>query len=142
MSTYLLPKVNSMNENEQSRGRILVADDEFTVRYAVRTVLENAGFEVVEAQDGLEALSVMAASAIDVALIDIIMPNIEGSEAISHIHHDYPAVAVVAISGGGRGQDFDHLERARSLGAKAVLRKPFTEDQLLDAVTRVQDGDG
>lgn len=115
--------------------RILVVDDEFSVRYAVRSVLENAGYDVIEASNGAQALSMLAAYPVEVAVVDIIMPTKEGLETTIHILRDHPSVKVIAISGGGRNRNFDYLEVARSLGAHSILRKPFTDDQLLETIT-------
>jgi len=115
-------------------AKILVIDDEATVRYAVRSVLEREGHAVVEAQDGEDAIEILAREPVDVALVDIIMPNKEGMETTFQILRDYPDVRVVAISGGGRNLNFNFLRMAEKLGAHAALKKPFTDDQLIDAV--------
>lgn len=120
-------------------SKILIVDDEFTVRYAVRSVLVDAGHDVLEARDGEEALSVLAVKPIDVVVIDIIMPKKEGVETTALIRCDHPSVRVVAISGGGRNRNFDFLEMAHSFGAHAILRKPFTDEQLLEAISEDQD---
>lgn len=120
-------------------ARILIVDDEFAVRYAVRSVLEDAGHEVLEASDGTEALGVLTARPVDVAVVDIVMPNKEGVETTAEILRAHPSVKVIAISGGGRNRNFDFLEMAKSLGAHGVLRKPFTDEQLLKLIAGCED---
>ena len=114
---------------------ILIADDEDIVRYALRSVLERAGHTVFEARDGVDALGLLAGHPIDVALVDMIMPNKEGVETTIEIRRQYPSVKVVAISGGGRSHNFDFLQYAQKFGAHSTLRKPFTDEQLLESVT-------
>lgn len=116
-------------------ARVLIVDDELTVRYALRSALENAGHAVTEACDGAQALSVLSIKPIDVVVIDIIMPKKEGMETIVEIRQDYPSAKVIAISGGGRNRNFDFLEMAQVFGVHGVLKKPFTDDQLLEAVS-------
>ena len=115
-------------------ARILIADDEFAVRYAVRSVLEDAGHEVLEAKDGAEALCILGTYPIDIAVVDIIMPNKEGLETIVQIRQAHPSIKVIAISGGERSSSSDFATMARSFGAHGILRKPFTDEQLLECI--------
>jgi len=115
-------------------AKILITDDEDIVRYALRATLERAGHTVFEARDGVEALSILASHAVDVAVIDMIMPNKEGVETTIEIRRKYPSIRVVAISGGGRSHNFDFLKYAQQFGAHSSLQKPFTNEELLDSI--------
>lgn len=117
-------------------ARILIVDDEYTVRYAMCSVLAHAGYEVFEAGDGVEALERLNAIAcVDVAIIDIVMPNKDGVETIADISRRHPAVKIIAVSGGGGVGNFNALQSmTANRGVIGVLRKPFTDDHLLELI--------
>jgi len=113
-------------------ARILLIDDDPGVREVCREILELADHTVDLAADGAVGLSMFATEPYDVVLCDIFMPNKDGIETISELVKNYVAVTVVAMSGGAAGMDF--LSSARKFGAISELRKPFTAEQLLEAV--------
>lgn len=115
--------------------RILVVDDEELARFTLREVLESAGYDVAEAKNGRECVERQRATPFDLIVTDIIMPEKEGVETIIELRHDFPKLKIIAISGGGRTHNLDFLKLARQYGADAILAKPFTDDQLLEAVT-------
>jgi DNA-binding response OmpR family regulator len=115
-------------------ARILIIDDEELIRETIRIRLEQSGHEVVEAANGVEGLRVFAEGRIDLVVTDIIMPDQEGIETIRKIRQRDAAVRIIAISGGGRGRNFQFLDIAQKLGADAALSKPFTGSQLLALV--------
>lgn len=114
---------------------VLIADDEYPVRYAVRRALEDFGHTVFEAQDGLEAINIIDTEHVDVAMIDVVMPNMDGVETTIKIHREHPSVKIIAISGGGHTSNMDYLNAAKKFGAKATLRKPFSNEELLNIIT-------
>ncbi|MBI5549567.1 MAG: response regulator [Deltaproteobacteria bacterium] len=113
---------------------VLIIDDEPSLRFAVRRVLERAGHTTVEAGDGGEGLKVLGLQPVDVVITDIIMPNVEGIELIRNLHRSRPELPVVAMSGGGRLSPEGYLKLAKTFGASQVLKKPFEADELLAAV--------
>jgi CheY-like chemotaxis protein len=113
--------------------RILIADDERQVRGYLRAVLEQAGYDVCEAEDGREAVRLALRERVDVVITDLMMPNQEGLETIQILRQQAPVVAIVAISGAFREE---YLEIARKLGAEVALAKPMTPEQLLGAVSQ------
>jgi two-component system, chemotaxis family, chemotaxis protein CheY len=113
--------------------RVLVIDDEPALRQVIRRMLEPAGHEVVEAQNGRVGAQAFHAAPFDVVLTDIIMPEQEGMETISEMRKLNKSVRIVAMSGGGI-KDLDVLLLARRLGADATLTKPFRKDDLLACV--------
>ena len=115
---------------------ILVVDDEPAERGLIRGVLEDAGYEVIEAADGKEAESVLAACEVDLIVTDIVMPEQEGLQTIRWVRKNRPGLKIVAISGSGG----PHLHAAELMGADAVLRKPLTRDILLQVVVRQTGG--
>ncbi|ODN69766.1 response regulator [Methylobrevis pamukkalensis] len=94
------------------------------------------------ASDGLVGLAAAEVASIDLALVDIFMPNVEGLEVVRHLRERRPELPVVVMSGsdGTRSPVFtdaappDYLTMAVALGAARALRKPFMPDELLDAI--------
>lgn len=116
---------------------IVLVDDDEAVRVIVRMALERMGYEVREASNGREAMRLLAEKTPDLVLTDIIMPEQEGIETIGAVRRKYPAVRVIAMSGGGRISATDYLQTAISMGADAVLAKPFANEELEELVAKV-----
>lgn len=110
--------------------RILVADDEKDIRSVLALYLEDAGYEVVEAADGAEALRVLEKQDIDLCLLDIMMPELDGYHVLKQVRemNDVPIIIVSA-----KGQDSEKI-LGLNLGADDYLVKPFNP---LEAVARV-----
>jgi DNA-binding response OmpR family regulator len=117
-----------------SRARVLVADDDSAVRRFLHRVLEDAGYEVVEASDGREAERYAVDPGIDLLVIDLVMPNQEGIETIRDLRSRRPALPILAIS--GIGDVVTYLNVAKLLGAEECLAKPISPATLLSAVRR------
>lgn len=115
-------------------ARILVVDDEAPIRDVMRKMLERAGHVVIEAGDGLEAMQVFEASPTDLVITDILMPDQEGLQTIMELRRDYPDLKIIAISGGGVVGPQTYLRMAEGFGADRTLSKPFTMNDLLEAV--------
>ena len=115
-------------------ARILVIDDEELIRETIRMKLELSGHVVIEAANGVEGLRALDDGLFDLVVTDIIMPEQEGIETIRKIRHRDPQVAIIAISGGGRGRNYQFIDIAKKLGANDALSKPFTGSQLLALV--------
>ena len=112
-------------------ARVLLIDDDATVRYALKQVLERAGHQVDEANDGNVGLDKYNADHQDVVVTDIIMPNQEGIETIQALRELRPTVRIIAMSGVFGGQ---FLQTAERLGADATLAKPIQVRLLRDTV--------
>ena len=114
--------------------RILVIDDDIQVRQMLRQTLQRAGYEVVEAPDGKQGLSLFRQSPTDLVITDIIMPEKEGVETIMELKRDFPDVKIIAISGGSRGIDahncLSYVERL----VTRTFTKPFEPKELLEAI--------
>jgi len=130
----LAGKVRAVLGPPSPRARILVADDETTVRGFLREVLTEDGYEVVEAADGKEAIDQARAGVVDLVITDLVMPEQEGLETIQALRKDVPGARIIAISGAFRGQ---FLKAAQLLGANAVLSKPINPELLLATVAEV-----
>lgn len=120
-------------------ARILVIDDDPSIRFLLRELLEDAGHEVKEAPDGRAGLKSYRQNPPDLVMTDILMPEKDGVELIMELTEmsDHK-VRIVAMSGGGRGLDAAfNLRMAQDFGASRVLVKPFTRKQAIDAVNEV-----
>ncbi len=117
--------------------RILVVDDEELVRETLCNMLEDAGYETIEAGNGVEALHVFDEHEVDLVVTDIFMPEKEGLETIAELRQKRPEVKIVAISGGGGDGNMDYLEYATRFGASSVLTKPFLREDVLRVVSAV-----
>jgi CheY-like chemotaxis protein len=117
---------------------ILVVDDHEIMRDVVCEILEDAGHEVALASDGGDAMDLLGAAHFDVLITDIVMRQMDGIELISEVRKNFPAMKILAMSGGGeRFPIVDGLEIASRAGAGAVLKKPFRADELRAAVAHL-----
>jgi len=118
-------------------ARILVIDDQTSVRDAIRAMLEFQGHTVVAAECGHNAVSAIEAFAFDLVMVDIIMPGLDGLDTIKILRNNAPGVPIIAMSGysfRGGSSDLDFFSMAQELGAGCCLQKPFRPRELTDAV--------
>ncbi len=120
--------------------RILLIEDDDTMRGMLRRMLELENFEVMEASDGNDGLIKYRNNPADIVITDIIMPNKDGLNTIDDLLREFPNVRIIAISGGGNIKPERYLSLAKTLGAQYILEKPFSRKQLLDAIWRTKDG--
>jgi CheY-like chemotaxis protein len=111
---------------------ILVVEDEEKMRELLRRMLERASFTVMTAPHGREALKLFRERPADLAITDLMMPEMDGFELIRELTAQWPSIRIIAISGADL-----RLDMARQLGAKAVLKKPVTGAALVTAVEQV-----
>ncbi len=121
-------------------ARIIVIDDEAALRRTVGRALETAGHEVREASDGEAGLKLLADQGADLVITDIFMPGQDGIVTVRRIRREFPAVKVIAMSGGDSTGRMDLRSDAVLLGAATSLAKPFEVADLLAAVRRVLEG--
>jgi CheY-like chemotaxis protein len=112
---------------------LIVEDDADLLRILGRLLAAN-GHRVGLAADGEQGLALLRAGRFDLMLTDILMPVREGIETIIAVKAEAPQTRIIAMSGGARLSADDCLDLARSLGADAVLAKPFAGDTLLRLV--------
>jgi DNA-binding NtrC family response regulator len=113
--------------------RILVIDDDATIRGVIERVLKRAGYEVVMAVNGEDGLEQHRTNPANLIITDLFMPQREGLETIIQLRREFPAVPVVAISG-EKSTSSNMLTAAAKLGAAKVLEKPFDSKTLLGVV--------
>jgi DNA-binding response OmpR family regulator len=112
---------------------ILVVDDSATIRLMLRTILEAAGYEVIQAADGNQALRMYNEQGPDLIIIDLVMPGKEGIGTISELRGKGARVKIIAMSGGDGGSP-EALPIAGFHGADVMLAKPFDITGVLKAV--------
>ena len=116
--------------------RILLVDDSAATRTFVEATLEEEGdLDIVEAQNGFEALKLLPRGDFDLLITDINMPDINGLELVRYARTSarYEKTPVLVISTEGRQRDVD---KAMALGASEYIVKPFTAETLLEVVRK------
>jgi two-component system chemotaxis response regulator CheY len=116
--------------------RVLIVDDSASIRQAVRFTLIGAGYEVVEAVDGRDALSKLGPKPFDAIVTDLNMPNLDGIQFIQAIranpaHRFTPMIMLTTESDDGMKQ------KGRTAGATGWMVKPFTPDHLVAVIRKV-----
>lgn len=117
-------------------GSILIIDDDAAVARALSLILTRAGYRVRSETSGRRGVQLLDEGGIDLVLTDIIMPDLDGIEAIRRIRAYHPGLRIVAMSGGGRIDKADFLQMAQALGADGVIEKPVRREHLLEIVDR------
>ena len=113
---------------------ILVVDDDDPTRAATERILKNAGYTVLTAANGDEAMPQMMTEPVDLILTDLKMPRSDGVDILLEVQKFRPDIPVLAMSAYGPKTAGNYLKIAEMVGARATLEKPFTKAQLLDAI--------
>ncbi|RKZ69070.1 MAG: response regulator [Gammaproteobacteria bacterium] len=123
---------------------ILIIDDEEDIRDALQMILQRAGYDVMVASNGSEAIELQRGEPADLIITDIIMPEKDGVTTIKEIREEFPGTRIIAISGGGGVQPVEYvpeaitttayLAAAKEVGADMVFTKPFERKDLINAV--------
>jgi len=126
-----------------SEGRVLVVDDEPDIRKSVRLILAKAGYDVIEAEDGVAGVKTIKFDdnplEVNAIICDLNMPKMNGMEAIPYFRSQFPSCPVIVLTGAGT------VERAATLfkqGVVEFLNKPIDKEKLLSAVKKAVDGGG
>ncbi len=115
---------------------VLIAEDETSIRDFIIINLKRSGYEVIEAADGKEATEKfdLASKEIDVAILDIMMPFVDGIEACKYIRHKSPEVGIILLT--AKTQEMDKITGLMS-GADDYVTKPFSPSELMARVDAV-----
>ncbi len=116
-------------------ARVLLVDDEEDIVWGLSRVLSKAGYEVLTASNGREALELLKSQPVDVIVTDIKMPELSGLELISEAKKLYPQVAVIVMT--ARGSE-EHMRESYDRGAVEYIEKPFDLDHFLELVGKAQ----
>ena len=129
----------AMFSGRETKGRVLIVDDEPDVRKVVRMTLTKAGYDVIEAEDGEKAIAAIKEGEnpvlLSVIISDIRMPKINGVEAINYFQQQWPRVPLIVLTG------FPDMEMAIEFLKKGVvdyLVKPVEKEKLMNAVAKAQ----
>jgi twitching motility two-component system response regulator PilG len=124
---------NAAQADTVTGTKVLVIDDSNTIRRSAEIFLKQGGYEVVLAEDGFDALSKVNDHAPDLIFCDILMPRLDGYQTCAIIKRNprFSGVPVIMLS--SKDGLFDKA-RGRMVGSQDYLTKPFTKDQLLQAV--------
>ena len=130
---HTIDKINGSTDH--SSIRILVVDDSSTIRRSAESMLTAEGYDVVTAENGFEALSMVARHNPDLIFVDIMMPRLDGYQTCAIIKNNtqYRATPVVMLT--SKDGLFDQA-RGRVVGSDLYLTKPFTKEELLAAVAQ------
>jgi chemosensory pili system protein ChpA (sensor histidine kinase/response regulator) len=127
--------------DEKNEPTVLIVDDSITVRSLLSITFEKAGYRVEEARDGKEAWEKMKSGLpCDIVFCDIEMPRMDGLELLSRMQKDSVLCELPIAMLTSRGAD-RHRQMAYSLGAKGYFTKPYLEEQLMDAASRMLKGE-
>ncbi len=121
--------------DDQSHGTVLVVDDEPTIVEVVGRYIERAGYETLEAADGLEALRLAERHRPDLIVLDVMLPGVDGIEVMQRLH-ELPGRPVPVILLTARGEESDRLVGLRR-GADDYVVKPFSPAELVARVGAV-----
>jgi two-component system cell cycle sensor histidine kinase/response regulator CckA len=130
----LCAKIRAVLNARSGIRRVLVVDDDASLRSLLVETLENAGYQAFSAENGKVARATVSRNAVDLVITDLAMPEEEGIEMIRHLRKDRPDLKVVAMSG-----TFEPslLKAARLLGAHASLVKPVSTEEILRCIKKL-----
>ena len=133
----LPPSLTSLPTTAPPTPTVLAVDDDVMVLQALSIMLEDRGYKVLTAVDGVQGLRLYRQHRPDLVLTDIIMPEKEGIALTRELRREFPDARIIAMSGGGRVGKSDYVAIARAFGAAAGLYKPFDDEELVAAVRMV-----
>ena len=119
--------------NPTSTYKVLVVDDSNTIRRSAEIFLKQGGHEVLLAEDGFDALAKINDYLPDLVFCDILMPRLDGYQTCAIIKRNARFAGILVVMLSSKDGVFDKA-RGRMVGSQEYLTKPFTKDQLLQAV--------
>jgi YesN/AraC family two-component response regulator len=123
-------------------AKILLIDDDDSLRRALRLTLIHFGHTVIEARNGKEGMVLFSHTAVDLVITDIVMPEKDGLVVLGELQKKQPPVKIIAISGGGRVSPEDYLRIAKAMRAAKVLAKPFSNEDLIASINDLLESGG
>jgi DNA-binding response OmpR family regulator len=117
-----------------SARRILIIDDDQSVRQPLSIALSKAGFQVVEARNGEEAMRLWRERGADLIVTDLHMPDKNGLEVIMELRAFNRSIPIIAMSDGGHTKQVELLGDAKLLGAVRTVAKPFRLEEMMKVI--------
>ena len=119
------------------KGRVLIVDDEADVRKSIRLILTKADYDVVEAEDGEQAIAAIRSGdnplAVSAVICDLVMPKVNGMEAIAYFRSQFPGVPILVLTG---HPNIENMTELYQQGVVDYLVKPIVPETLLAAVEK------
>ena len=135
MESSSLQALEQINSADLYSLKVMIIDDSKTIRKSAETLLSKEGCEVLTAEDGFEALAIIAVNKPDIIFVDIMMPRLDGYQTCTIIKNNRQFRDTPVIMLTSKDSIFDKA-RGRIVGSEEYLTKPFTRDDLLQAVNR------
>ncbi|MBE9525432.1 MAG: EAL domain-containing protein [Proteobacteria bacterium] len=132
-SDTIYDRINSSGKDRVA-PTILIVDDEKLMRESVQELLSAYDFNCVLAEDGQNAFEIMDEMVVDIILLDLIMPNVDGFEVMQAVHERYPTIDIIVASGEAT---FDNATLAMRYGVKDFLNKPYNPANLIKVVNNL-----
>jgi DNA-binding NtrC family response regulator len=116
--------------------RILIVDDDASIRRTLHLLLTKAGYDVIQAADGSEAVRLWRQHGGDLVITDLHMPEKDGIQTIIELLSHTPGIRIIAMSGGGQTKRLNLLGNMALLGSILTVEKPFTLDEMISVVSQ------
>jgi DNA-binding NtrC family response regulator len=130
--------VSASKDSLDAGGLVLVVDDNDDVRSALKRMLERVGFEVVDADNGRDALDAWDREPPRVSIVDMLMPGMDGAQVLAAIKERDPLAPVLLVSG-YTDQDVEHLQLSYPPHTVLFCPKPISLEQLFGALDHLLD---
>ena len=123
-------------DKTSSKKTVMVIDDSFTVRLVVKLALKNAGYNVIEAIDGKDAMYKLEGNKVNMFVCDVNMPNMDGITFVKNLRsiREYKFAPILMLT---TESAVSKMEEGRAVGVNSWMVKPFKPDQVLDAVSKL-----
>jgi len=118
-------------------AKVLVVDDSGLARRRIRGILEGAGYDVIEAEDGMSALEQYSVAKPDLVLLDLVMKGMYGLDVLAKLREMDPSARIIVVSADVQTSSHEMVEKA---GAAGFLMKPVDADEVLALVRSTLDG--
>jgi DNA-binding response OmpR family regulator len=116
--------------------RILIIEDDQTLRETLAYALESQGYTVIQAENGRQGVDQFRREPTDIVVTDIVMPEKDGTSTVDELRRDFPQLGIIAISGARTGSGL-YLKLAKCFGANRTLQKPFPLPALFGLIEEV-----